>query len=207
ALRGDGPHPRGARAQRRMLRLRGELLLDGGRVVVAHGRRPRAGFRTRRRAGRDVARHVVPDAPLRPISAAAPADRVHAHRRGAARAPAAGSAGEGVVSAGASPHWVRAEPFLADAERARFHDRALWQIRRRRDQRARALPEWEALRALAAQIKAHTLSRLPEYLLEFEANAREHGAVVHFAADAAEHNRIVLELLRSHGVERVVKSK
>lgn len=111
------------------------------------------------------------------------------------------------MSAGVGPHWQRAEPFLADVERSRFHDGALWQIRRRRDVRARALPEWEALRSLASQIKAHTVSRLPDYLVEFEANASKQGAVVHFATDAAEHNRIVLELLQSRGVERVVKSK
>lgn len=107
----------------------------------------------------------------------------------------------------ARSHAARAGDFLADTDRSRFHDQALWEIRRRRDRRARDLPEWEALRALAARIKAHTLSRLPEYLVEFEANATRHGAVVHFAADAAEHNRIVLELLESRGITRVVKSK
>jgi L-lactate dehydrogenase complex protein LldF len=104
-------------------------------------------------------------------------------------------------------HALRAASFLGDVERSRFHDGALWEIRRRRDRRARDLPEWESLRALAARIKAHTLGRLPDYLLEFEANARRHGAVVHFAGDAAEHNRIVLELLSTRGITRVVKSK
>jgi len=104
-------------------------------------------------------------------------------------------------------HPARARRFLADGERARFHDAALWQIRLRRDQRAAELPEWEALRDLAARIKAHTLAELPEYLERFEQNARRHGAHVHFARDAAEHNRIVLELLRARGVMRVVKSK
>jgi L-lactate dehydrogenase complex protein LldF len=104
-------------------------------------------------------------------------------------------------------HSARAEGFLADVERSRFHDGALWEIRRRRDRRARELPEWERLRALAADIKGHTLSRLPEYLLEFESEAVRRGAVVHFARDAAEHNRIVLDLLASRGITRVVKSK
>jgi L-lactate dehydrogenase complex protein LldF len=104
-------------------------------------------------------------------------------------------------------HATRARRFLADAERARFHDDALWQIRGRRDQRVAELPEWEQLRELAAQIKAHTLSELPLYLERFEEHARRHGAHVHFAADAAEHNRIVLELLQQRSVTRVVKSK
>lgn len=104
-------------------------------------------------------------------------------------------------------HPARARQFLGDAERARFHDSALWQIRGRRDQRVAELPEWERLRELGAQIKAHTLAELPEYLERFEANARRHGAQVHFARDAAEHNRIVYELLRERSVTRVVKSK
>jgi L-lactate dehydrogenase complex protein LldF len=111
------------------------------------------------------------------------------------------------MSAEVRSHAARAQGFLADVERSRFHDGALWEIRRRRDRRARDLPEWEALRALAARIKAHTLSRLPEYLVEFEANATRQGAVVHFARDAAEHNRIILDLLSSRGITRVVKSK
>ena len=69
-------------------------------------------------------------------------------------------------------HPARAAAFMADDERSRFHDRALWEIRRRRDRRAQALPEWEALRGLASRIKAHTLSRLPDYLIEFEQNAQ-----------------------------------
>jgi L-lactate dehydrogenase complex protein LldF len=111
------------------------------------------------------------------------------------------------MSDAARSHSARAGEFLADVERSRFHDQALWEIRRRRDRRARDLPEWESLRALAARIKEHTVSRLPEYLVEFEANATKHGAVVHFASDAAEHNRIVLDLLSSRGITRVVKSK
>jgi L-lactate dehydrogenase complex protein LldF len=104
-------------------------------------------------------------------------------------------------------HPAQARRFLADGDRAAFHDAALWQIRGRRDQRVAELPEWEQLRELAAQIKAHTLAELPEYLERFEENARRHGAHVHFASDAAEHNRIVYQLLSSHGVTRVVKSK
>jgi L-lactate dehydrogenase complex protein LldF len=104
-------------------------------------------------------------------------------------------------------HPAQARRFLADGDRAAFHDAALWQIRGRRDQRVAELPEWEQLRELGAQIKSHTLAELPEYLERFEENARRHGAHVHFASDADEHNRIVYQLLSSHGVTRVVKSK
>ncbi len=111
------------------------------------------------------------------------------------------------MTARAVGHPERAREFLADPERARFHDGTLWQIRSRRDQRARGLPEWEALRERAGQIKDHTLAELPRYLEQFEAQARRHGAEVHYARDAAEHNRVVLDLLTARGIERVVKSK
>jgi L-lactate dehydrogenase complex protein LldF len=83
----------------------------------------------------------------------------------------------------------------------------LWQIRQKRDHAASQVPEWEELRDLAARIKQHTLSRLPDYLERFAENAERLGARVHFALDATEHNRIVLQLLQQHGVTRVVKSK
>jgi L-lactate dehydrogenase complex protein LldF len=104
-------------------------------------------------------------------------------------------------------HPSNAERFLADPERARWHDQTLWQIRQKRDQSASSVPEWESLRTLAAQIKLHTLSRLPDYLEQFADNAERLGAHVHFALDAEEHNRIVLGLLEERAVTRVVKSK
>lgn len=72
---------------------------------------------------------------------------------------------------------------------------------------ANSLPEWEQLRTLAGQIKGHTLSRLPDYLEQFEEQATKNGAVVHWAKDAEEHNAIVHGILAAHNVKNVVKSK
>ena len=107
----------------------------------------------------------------------------------------------------ATAHPNQAAKFVANTERAHWHDQALWFVRVKRDRMAHAVPEWETLRELASQIKQHTLSRWPEYLEEFERNAHRLGAVVHYARDAADHNRIVLELLQKHGAKKVVKSK
>ena len=106
-----------------------------------------------------------------------------------------------------SDHARLANQFTSDAERARWHDSALWFVRQKRDRMARSLPEWERLREMAAQIKAHTLSHLPQYLEEFERNATRLGAVVHWARNAQEHNEIVHGILQEHQVQRVVKSK
>ncbi len=97
--------------------------------------------------------------------------------------------------------------FVADDARAHWHDQALWWVRQKRDQASSEVPEWERLRELAEGIKAHTLSRLGDYLEEFERNATVHGATVHWARNAAEHNAIVHGILAARGVKRLVKSK
>ncbi|HZZ73486.1 MAG TPA: lactate utilization protein B [Pirellulales bacterium] len=104
-------------------------------------------------------------------------------------------------------HPQRAKAFVHNDSRAHWHDQALWFVRVKRDRMAQSLPEWEQLRAKASQIKTHTISRLADYLEQFEREATKRGAVVHWAADAAEHNEIVLRLLREHGVKKVAKSK
>ena len=104
-------------------------------------------------------------------------------------------------------HPELARAFLTDQARTTWHDAAVWSFRAKRDRQAYNVPEWEALRDAAAGIKAHTMSRLAEYLVEFERNATRNGAVVHWARDAAEHNRIVLAILRERGATRLVKSK
>lgn len=104
-------------------------------------------------------------------------------------------------------HPTAAAEFVADDERAHWHDQALWFVRTKRDRMAHSLPEWEDLREQASQIKQHTLSRLADYLEEFERQAARLGAVVHWAADATEHNAIVHQLLADRGVKHVAKSK
>src|SRR5258707_934183 len=104
-----------------------------------------------------------------------------------------------------TPHAVNAALFVADAGRAHWHDQALWFVRVKRDRVAGTLPEWETLRETAAAIKAHTISRLADYLEEFERRATDLGAQVHWARDAAEHNAIVFKLLDDRHVKKVVK--
>ena len=104
-------------------------------------------------------------------------------------------------------HPEAAARFVADDARAHWHDQALWWVRKKRDVASSAVPDWEALRDAAAGIKAHTLSRIGDYLEEFERNATARGAKVWFARDAAEHNAVVHGILSERGVTRLVKSK
>ena len=83
-------------------------------------------------------------------------------------------------------HARAAEAFIKDTPHLTFHDERLWDLRQKRDQQMHELPEWQELRTLASQIKEHTLANLPEYLEQFEANAKKNGIHVHWAADGAE---------------------
>ncbi|MCJ8166571.1 lactate utilization protein [Pontibacter sp. E15-1] len=104
-------------------------------------------------------------------------------------------------------HAALAEVFNADEPRVDWHDETLWFIRQKRDKAAHTIPDWELLRETASQIKQHVLSNLSDYLQQFEANAKANGIIVHWAADAAEHNRIVHGILLQHQIDRMVKSK
>ena len=101
----------------------------------------------------------------------------------------------------------RAARLLPRGPRLSAHDAAVFALRAKRDAAARAEPDFERLREQAQQIKAHALDHLDLLLERFEASAQRAGARVHFAADAAELRRVVLELLSQAGARRVVKSK
>ena len=101
----------------------------------------------------------------------------------------------------------QANRYIAASEHEKMHDERLWDLRQKRDREMHVLPEWEELRSLASAIKEHTLTRLDEYLNQFETNARANGIHVHWAIDAADHNRIVLGILQDHGAKRLIKSK
>ena len=104
-------------------------------------------------------------------------------------------------------HPENATAFVANDARAHWHDQSLWFVRSKRDKAAATLPEWEELRTRASAIKQHTMSRLGDYLEQFERNATKLGAIVHWARTPAEHNQIVLSILQQHGVKKLVKSK
>ncbi|RXJ85037.1 lactate utilization protein B [Arcobacter cloacae] len=104
-------------------------------------------------------------------------------------------------------HSNNAQIFVANDERMHWHDQALWFVREKRDRASKSIPEWENLREFANQIKTHTMANLDKYILEFEENATKKGIKVHFAMDAKEHNEIVYNILNSHNVKKLVKSK
>lgn len=104
-------------------------------------------------------------------------------------------------------HSAAAEIFNRDVSHVDWHNSALWYVRQKRDSAALTVKGWEELRNLASAIKAHTLSHLDEYLIQFEQEAIKNGVHVHWAVDANAHNTIVHNVLHSHNVKMMVKSK
>src|SRR6187402_1424933 len=104
-------------------------------------------------------------------------------------------------------HAELSEAFNADEPRVNWHDETLWWVRQKRDKAVFNIPEWEQLRETASQIKNNVLSKLGEYLEEFEANALKNGIIIHWAADGKEHNEIVHGILAKNNVQKIIKSK
>ena len=76
-----------------------------------------------------------------------------------------------------------------------------------RELRMLELPDADRLRTLAGQIKQHTLDNLDYYLEQLQANVEKNGGHVHFAADASDARRIILDICRHNEVRRIIKSK
>ncbi|MDT3395998.1 lactate utilization protein B [Streptomyces sp. B1866] len=106
------------------------------------------------------------------------------------------------------PAFPRAAAAAVRDERLRANLRhATHTIRAKRARAVAEVPEWERLRAAATAVKDRTLRHLDHYLERLEAAVTAAGGHVHWAADAAEANRIVTGLVRATGERHVVKVK
>ncbi len=76
-----------------------------------------------------------------------------------------------------------------------------------REQMLATLPDPEGARDHARAIRRHTIANLDRYLAEFVRNVEAVGGTVHWAADAAEANRLITTLAAERGVDLVVKGK
>ena len=102
---------------------------------------------------------------------------------------------------------VAAKEALGNSVQRRNLAHATGIIRTKRADVVGELDNWEQLRLAAEAIKDRALLRLDEHLEAFEANATAAGATVHWARDAEEANRIVVDLVQAKGATEVVKVK
>jgi L-lactate dehydrogenase complex protein LldF len=69
------------------------------------------------------------------------------------------------------------------------------------------MPDWQALRDSGSATRRHALDYLDQYLLQFEASCTGAGGHVHWAADAAEANRIAVGIVQHYYEERASLGK
>ena len=80
-------------------------------------------------------------------------------------------------------------------------------IRHKRDGVVAEREDWQQLREAGSAIRSHVLENLDGYLIQFEQACSAAGGQVHWARDAAEANRVVLEILTRHEIREVIKVK
>jgi L-lactate dehydrogenase complex protein LldF len=100
-----------------------------------------------------------------------------------------------------------AKKLLANTQLRRNVRRATDVIRNKRAIVVNEMPDWEALRDSAQQIKQDVLRHLDTYLEQFEKACTAAGGKVHWARDADEANRIIVDIIRGHGEKEVIKVK
>ena len=102
---------------------------------------------------------------------------------------------------------VNARKQLANTQLRSNLARATATIRAKRAVRAAEVDDWEELRDRAAAIKDDVIANLDRYLLQAEENLTKAGAIVHWARDAEEANRIIVDIVQATGASDVVKVK
>ncbi|NMW65865.1 lactate utilization protein B [Mobiluncus mulieris] len=93
-----------------------------------------------------------------------------------------------------------------ETQRKNLHH-ATHTIRNKRIRVTGELDNWEEIRRAGEEIKNRVARHLPYYLEQFERNATAAGATLHWARDAEEANRIVIDLVKQTGESEVTKVK
>lgn len=107
----------------------------------------------------------------------------------------------------AAPFPRAAAELLRDAQTRRNVAHATDVIQRKRAALVTEKVDWQALRDAGAKIRREALVHLDTYLERFERQLTQAGGHVHWAADAGQAQRIVLDLLRGVQATEVIKIK
>ncbi len=103
--------------------------------------------------------------------------------------------------------YKRVEQAVADQHLQDVLDDGLTRLRVKRAESLQVFPDADGVRDQARAIRAHTLSRLDEYLDQFVKNVESRGGTVFYAHTAQDAIRYVVDLARAKGVKSLVKSK
>lgn len=102
---------------------------------------------------------------------------------------------------------VSARTSLGNTQQRANLKHATGAIRAKRARVVGEVADWQGLRTAGMQIKNRVGRHMDTYLLEFEKNFTAAGGVIHWARDAEEANRIVIDLIEQTGESEIVKVK
>jgi len=109
--------------------------------------------------------------------------------------------------AAAPPFPVAALPVLRNPQLRKNVAHAIDVIQAKRARLVEEKSDWQELRSAASRMRDEALDQLDVYLEQFEERCTAAGGQVHWAADAAEARRIILEILREEKADEVIKIK
>ncbi len=107
----------------------------------------------------------------------------------------------------APPFPQAALPMLRNAQLRKNVAHATDVIQAKRAKLVAEKTDWQQLRSSASAIRDHVLENLGAYLTQFEERCTAAGGIVHWAADADEARRIILDILREEKATDVIKIK
>ena len=116
-----------------------------------------------------------------------------------------GSGALNPVTAPAFP--IAAHALLEDTQLRKNVRHATEVIQAKQARVVNEMPDWQALREAGRALRSHTMAHLDVYLEDFERNCTAAGGVVHWARDAEEARRLVVELVKATGSDEVIKIK
>lgn len=100
-----------------------------------------------------------------------------------------------------------AKDYLSNTQLRKNIGHATHTIRKKRKLAVDEMPDWEDLREAGKQIKNRVMRHLDTYLLQLEKSVQNAGGQVHWARDADEANRIIVNLVKQKEADEVVKVK
>ncbi|MDQ5853365.1 MAG: LUD domain-containing protein, partial [Chloroflexota bacterium] len=103
--------------------------------------------------------------------------------------------------------YERADAALHDEHLRMALDRATGRFTQQRSTALSGMIDSDDVRDRARAARARAIAKLDVYLQQLAANVEAAGGHVHWAADAAEGRRIIAEIAKSRGVQRIVKGK
>ena len=96
---------------------------------------------------------------------------------------------------------VAAKALMGDSQLRKNVRHATKVIQTKRAKVVAEMPDWQDLRESGMQMRRHTMRHLDFYLEQFERNCTAAGGHVHWAKDAADARRIVVELVKASGTD------